>query len=191
MPKPIATAGVIVGCGLIVWSVSPRTLLSVVAGITVALVILGVGAEMLAARKKPAAAPLEPPRTPSVDPPAQLRHTEPDFVGPSITTAYLSEIYRDRTHIQADKLAATFVGKQIEVSGSVAIVTALNATETTLTIDMDRVTQGFSAAWILFSGDRGRLEMLRPGDRITVSGKIKVFDQSEIQLVDCRLESVG
>jgi hypothetical protein len=189
MPKPIATAGVIIGLGLIVGSFSRPTAQPVVAGITVALALLAAAIEMLVDRKKPAAVPLEPSRALPPDPPAQRSHAGPGFVGPSITPAYLSEIYRDRTHIQADKLAATFIGKRIEVSGNVAFVTALDGTATTLSVAMDRDTQGFSSAWMLFPGDRDRLEMLRRGDAITVVGEIKDFDQGELRLIDCRLVS--
>jgi hypothetical protein len=132
-----------------------------------------------------------PAPVPIMHPPAPESHAEPGFVGPSITTAYLREIYRDRTHIQADKLAATFVGKRIEVSGAVTFVTALTDTQTSISIKMDQDTQGFESAWMLFPDDREQLEMLRAGDRITVTGKIRRFDQDEIQLVDCRLATGG
>lgn len=115
---------------------------------------------------------------------------ERTFVEDNVTLKHLSGLYKDRTSLQADKLAAPHVGKWIEVSGKLEIATPFSAEASTVSLKLDETRDGFNYAWLMFLTDRHRLEALRPNDTITAVGRIKGFHGSEIQLLECELVAI-
>jgi len=122
-------------------------------------------------------------------PPPSTANAERIFVGDTITAQYLGSIYTGKTHIQADKVAEAFKGMWTKIEGSVFVVTALDAFKTSMTLRIADFedTEGPKWAYLVFPADRERLEILKKGDRITAIGKIRAFDNTELNLHDCEL----
>lgn len=113
------------------------------------------------------------------------------FVDDGVTLQYLSGLYANRTGLQADKLAAPYIGKWIEVSGRIEIATPFLEEASTLSLELDQARDGFRYAWMMFLTDRGRLEVLAPDTKITAVGRIKSIQESQIELLECELLAIG
>ena len=115
---------------------------------------------------------------------AFLSHTQdPDF---------LHNLYRDRTTIQADKLAAIYVGKWMKVRGIVNNVMELSPNETSVSIippsDVSKpIPNSLSLTVLFFEGDKERLELLCAGDEMSAIGKIKRISMADLSLVEGEL----
>ena len=109
-------------------------------------------------------------------------------IAESVTPDDLRIIYKDRTSIQADRLAAAYVGKSMKVSGSVTGVSQLDAERLMIRLDDKRTGDSIIAGiWLIFSEDRDFLETLKNGDIIYARGTVKSFGLFDINLTDCSL----
>ena len=104
-----------------------------------------------------------------------------------VTPEYLAEFFRDRTSIQADKLAAAYLGKWMKVSGPLGNIGGIT-TFSQVTFAFN--TFGSLSVYLLFrDGDvvENRVSTLSQGDQITVLGQIDRIDAVSLQLGNCGL----
>ena len=104
-----------------------------------------------------------------------------------VTPEYLAEFFHDRTSIQADKLAAAYLGKWMKVSGPLGNVGGFT-TFSQVTFAFN--TFGSLSVYLLFrDGDvvENRVSTLSQGDQITVLGQIDRIDAVSLQLGNCEL----
>ncbi len=138
-------------------------------------------------------APVPPlPRPPvPVSIPASAEVEKPSFVGTSITPEYLVSAFKEHTHVQARKMIEPFIGKRIRVSGQLAEV--LSSTPEFAQVTFSRqvpLGEEYVTIYMYFHTRAriDRLAILRRGDSITVSGRIKEVSAVQIDLDDCDLE---
>src|SRR4029077_6811366 len=108
------------------------------------------------------------------------------FIGPGVTVRDLTDLFRDRTSIQAQHLAGTYVGKWMKVSGNLGEVMVPGSTSVQVTFDNTRATDlymYFGIAW------KERLSILKTGDLITVVGKVERISRVEVVLNTCELST--
>jgi hypothetical protein len=141
-------------------------------------------------RERASPTPSAVPRPTLRPPPAPPPRGERVFVEESVTLEYLSGLYRERTHIQGDKLGAAYIGKWIRVTGKVAFATPLWEDGASVSLELEPDRDGFRSAYLVFLAGRERLEALRPKDVITVVGRIQRFDKSEMELQECELLAI-
>lgn len=107
----------------------------------------------------------------------------------NINPGLLRKIYRNRTALQADRLAALYTGKRMVVSGLVRSVHApsYDGGDIVAYIKDDGSNGLVEGIWLSFSRDHEKLEILSVDDRINVNGEIKKFGQFDVELRDCYL----
>jgi hypothetical protein len=108
------------------------------------------------------------------------------FVGPSITPEYLVGLFEGHTDIHASKMVAPFLGKWMTVDGPLNDVRAHRDNTFSASFARDKgrpywTFMEFDAEWF------DRLQMLRPNDRLTVTGQLDLIRGHDIQLVHCEL----
>jgi hypothetical protein len=116
--------------------------------------------------------------------------TSPDrrvFVAAEVTVDYLTGLYDGRTQVQGDRLADPYIGKWMEISGSIEIMTGLGAKATTITLSPYTVGHRGISVWMMFLTDRDRLETIPLGGELTALGRIEKVTQDEIKLLECQL----
>jgi hypothetical protein len=108
-----------------------------------------------------------------------------DRVFVPIKTGDLMGIYRGHTNIQANKLAASYLGKWIRVSGTVNDISVFGDGDVSLSLntapDPWPHHLRFSSEWLR------RLEILPRGYDLTVEGKIEEIQRHHLVLVNCVL----
>jgi hypothetical protein len=109
-----------------------------------------------------------------------------DRVMVNATPAYLTGLYKGYTKIQADKLAESFVGKWMKLSGPLNDVTNSSGDyvvylENHLFPSGSAVAMRFDKSW------KDRLSVLKVGDTIGVLGQIKDIDRVIVFLEKCEL----
>lgn len=111
------------------------------------------------------------------------------------TPEYLTGLFKDRTAIQAQKLADPYYGKWMKVSGPVGSVGSWTGYFVQVTFDRGDLLRGYMfgepppAVFMMFRDESvlDRLAILEPGDQITVVGSIERIDRTSVQLRDCEL----
>lgn len=194
MSKPIATAGVVVGVGLIGWSLAPEAPLPFVGGITAALALAGALVEFYFDRRAvvaavpqvPSPVAAAPPEAPSV-PPSEIT-PPPDSritLGSNVTPSFLMKLCEGKTEIQADSAVAPYIGKWLRVGGSIIQAsTILGRASVSI---KPRETTGFEQIYLIFKGDRERIAVLQKGDSMSAIGQINKIGEDEITLSECEL----
>jgi hypothetical protein len=114
------------------------------------------------------------------------------FVPDSVTAAYLRDLYRKNTTVQAQKLAAVYLGKWIEVSGHVINVARFGGDDGHLAVSLrghgsELSSEYLSTTWLNFGKENERVEMLRPGDHVIGFGRIQSIDSFTLDLEDAEL----
>lgn len=104
---------------------------------------------------------------------------------PSVTPAVIMGECRGKTSLQCEGATAVYMGQRLAVSGTLYAATRFLGSATTVSIALDSVEHG--SAFMTFEADRERLAVLKPGDRLSATGRIVAADSSEIRLADCRL----
>lgn len=111
-----------------------------------------------------------------------------------VTPKYLVGLFHKQTDIQAQKLADTFIGKWIKVSGPLGNVGVFTTfSQVTFVHDPSWLWDGstYSFSIYMIFQDRqyveDRLAVLKTGDQITVLGKINRIDKVSVQLENCEL----
>jgi hypothetical protein len=107
------------------------------------------------------------------------------FLGPDITSEFLTAFFKDHTTMQAKKMVETYIGKWITASGHLRNVSELNPWGILVFLESETgdpdTVMTFPPKWI------GRLSVLRPGNRIDAIGKIERIDYRSVKLNDCEL----
>lgn len=109
------------------------------------------------------------------------------FVGPDVTPEYLFSLYESYTSIQADKLAAAFIGKWMRISGTLDEVLPV---EQASIVTMERPDAlSFKYVYMYFDNSwTDRLSMLKHGNPITVVGEISEIGRPLMRLRNRELE---
>jgi hypothetical protein len=114
-------------------------------------------------------------------------------VNPEVTPEYLVGLFKEHTSVQADKLATTYIGKWIELSGPLGDVFPRgyvgDGKYTSLVLFADRgigldkiyVAMQFDDRWL------DRLAVLPRGTKIKILGQIERINKVEIRLDNCEL----
>lgn len=105
-------------------------------------------------------------------------------ISANITPENLRTFYRNRTQIEGDRLAAPYINKWITIEDRVANISVSifpKGYEITCTNNVIYTLLYFDDKW------KGRIELLRGGDVITVYGKITSANGSVVSLSDCEL----
>ncbi len=113
-----------------------------------------------------------------------------EFVGKNVTVEYLTGLYRDRTHVEGDKLAQFYIGKWIELSGKIEIMTRLR-TGISITVQIFSVEKRSYHAWMMFEGDKENLEDADLHGVIKAAGQIKQIEADQLILINCELLSTA
>ncbi len=96
---------------------------------------------------------------------------------------HLMGLYRDHTHIQAEKLAEAYIGKWIKISAQVQNVSAL-ASGITITVketSLDLIFLRFGIEWA------DRVTTFQRKQKITVVGEIERIQFDSLVLINCEL----
>ncbi len=101
-----------------------------------------------------------------------------------VTPDYLTGLFKEHTHIQAEKLVEAFVGKWVRVSGEVNNVRA-SGEHGDIVYSSGEWEEGSVS---MEFDDRSTVEVLKKGDVVTVVGQIKSVDTLWVDLKDCELE---
>jgi hypothetical protein len=96
----------------------------------------------------------------------------------------IMDSFENLTTMQADVMAAPYIGKWIKVRIKVADVIGKAGDAVVLARD-DRF--GARLTWLRFKDGRGSLELLRLGDEIEASGRIDELNWLTLRLNDCSL----
>lgn len=103
----------------------------------------------------------------------------------------LMKIYKDNTEIQASKLAASYIGKWIQVSGTVSEVTTnIGYNHDTVHVTLNLRDEPFLPYFVLGFPSKQwleRLQILPRGHRITANGQIEKIGSHGLTLENCEL----
>lgn len=102
-----------------------------------------------------------------------------------ISPATLMKLYEGVTHIQGNKLTSEYQGKWITVVGSIDDVVATGESFALVTLLRDENIPG--TTYLEFRQQRELLSLKRRGDRVAVSGRIRMIGQQMLTLEDCEL----
>jgi hypothetical protein len=112
------------------------------------------------------------------------------FVGAGVTPEYLFSLFEGKTDIQAQRTAETFIGKWMPIAGPLRSVSKWTGTYSQVTVDLgDAEMLKYKSMYLVFHDESyvARLEVLAPGDPITVHGRIDRIESTNVQLEDCEL----
>lgn len=117
-----------------------------------------------------------------------IGRTPPRRPDMGVTAEFLAGFYKDRLAIQAHKLADSFLGKWMTVSGSIRDVSPWRGDWAQVTLNRP----GDVRIYMLFRDQSvvDQLAELRRGDQITVSGQIDRIEFDNVQLDPCDLVEV-
>lgn len=137
------------------------------------------------------------PRLPQTVTPAPLQSKggqtasiDRNFIASSVTPNDLRKIYSNSTSIQADRQAKAYIGKWMEVAGSVRSVYGHTNNQIRLRLldqPQPHAGIGLNGLWLTFHTDQAILETLKVNDLVTAIGEISEFSEFDIYLTDCQL----
>jgi hypothetical protein len=104
------------------------------------------------------------------------------YVGDGIDLDYLTSLCTDKTTHQAQQIVKPFIGKWIRISAKFDDLRMVSS-------DLAQVSVGPRDVFTLlyFRNDFDKLEMLRPGQDLTVEGRIDKIALFGVELDDCEL----
>lgn len=117
--------------------------------------------------------------------------TPGDRVIVNVNPDYLVGFFRQHTTAQAQQLAAVYMGKWMNLSGSVRNVIPLGEDKSRrILVHINTNRDDFLIVTAAFTEPRwmDRASTLRRGDRIIVLGKIRDIDSLRMTLYDCELQ---
>jgi hypothetical protein len=103
----------------------------------------------------------------------------------NVTPEYLAGLFDDHTSIQAQKLADTYIGKWMRVSGPLNNVSSFTSSS-----QVTFAPTGGVSTYMLFRNRayvENRLSVLKRGDQITVLGRIDSIERHGVKLDNCEL----
>ena len=112
-------------------------------------------------------------------------HGEDILLPDNITPAFLFGLCKGKTAIQCEGAVAVYMGKRLQVSGTLFAATK-NGSATSVSIlpvDVD----GPQDIFMIFEDDRERLSVMQEGDLLSATGRLTRLGYHGMQLADCRL----
>jgi hypothetical protein len=104
-----------------------------------------------------------------------------------VTPQGLTQMFRDRTHVQATSRAADVIDKWMKVSGPLGDVRVSSPSRAQVTFAHER--GDFTTVYMYFRGRKwvNRVSLLKVGDTITVLGRISEIQAYDVHLDNCEL----
>jgi hypothetical protein len=101
----------------------------------------------------------------------------------------LMQIYKGRTDLQADKLAAAYIGKWMAVSGDVGkVIDVTTFTQRTMVMFfLGGESSPTHVISMVFDNKADELGLLHPGSHIKVVGQINKISETSLSLYKCEL----
>jgi hypothetical protein len=96
-----------------------------------------------------------------------------------VTPDYLMHLYEDRTSIQADKLAATYIGKLIHISGTISDIYGQGVFLENKRPKIITIALNFKMIW------KERLEIMSKHQKISAECEVKRIGISDLELDNC------
>jgi hypothetical protein len=121
---------------------------------------------------------------PSTNSQATVPKSQKIFI--DVAAAYLMGLYKNRTSIQGDALAAAYIGKWVVVTGKVRDIYVSGDSLTAQIYDAD---DSFISAG--FSKEASENSHIAHGTTITIRGEIAAFDTMRLKLQKCDLDPIG
>lgn len=149
-----------------------------VALVVIGLVVAAYGLAHGRRRRKVVAIEPELPDLPLIRPAEAPERTFIEETPDSLSKLFSPNL----TTMQAKRVAEPFIGKWLRVTGELDDAQDFESF-VQVTLKGSRPTY----LYLYFSRDRDRLNLLRPGQLITVAGKIKDFSSNDFHLDDCEL----
>jgi hypothetical protein len=140
------------------------------------------------------------PEVPEVpEAPPAVRTDGKVILGANITPRFLLSFYAEHTSLQAERLAAPFIDKWLQIKGTVSNVSSrrgdrlcLNLALVPLTAETLGDPLALTTTLLYFEGEaKANLEVLQLNDQITAIGKIREISHSTLVLNECELVAVG
>jgi hypothetical protein len=117
-----------------------------------------------------------------------MRADVPILLPDDIDIDYLTGLYRGRTSIQGDKLAADYIGKRLKISSTVRDVVREGEDSTIVMVGPNIVRAYTPDAVLTFSKAWSpRVSLLKAGSPIAAVGTIDRIGASSVFLKDCEL----
>lgn len=114
------------------------------------------------------------------------------FLGASVDVDFLTDLCLNKTNVQAARAMQPYLNKWIKVSGKVEDVQELGPTTLRVIIripwDMGDLPL-WKTIWASFDKGFDALEALRPGETISLSGRVDRVSSMGIDLQDCELDA--
>jgi hypothetical protein len=120
---------------------------------------------------------------------AAVTSSHPDRVMVNVTPEHLTSFFQQgHTSIQAERLAEAFIGKWMEISGPLGDVLRVTDTHRMVVIE-GRSLYKNNQVYMYFREKEwaDRLATLKPGDRVTIVGRIENVVSQSISLGNCEL----
>jgi hypothetical protein len=102
-----------------------------------------------------------------------------------VTAQYLCNLYKDKTSVQGDALAALYIGKWIRVPGKVRNISTPSSRQIGIQIDEENTTQ--LVAGYFDSDFKPIIATFTINQRVYFLGRIERINSSYVQLEDCEL----
>lgn len=121
--------------------------------------------------------------------PASASPPEKVFVPDGVTPSSLMALCDGKTAMQAEALTNVYVGKWIEISGSLTNISD-HGESLYVSVNVATVFSGMrttATVWLTFKGDRDFLEMLQKGAQLVAIGKIRRIRNVSMDFDDCEL----
>jgi hypothetical protein len=148
-----------------------------------AILMLGMTASLLFPKRNSIAAESRA-EVPALSP---VSVTAPQKIFIDVSPAYLIDLYKDRTSIQGDALAAAYMGKWIVITGKVRDIYEAGDGLNAQIFDKD---EKFISA--IFSKEASKkISHIAHGTMITISGEVDAIDLMRVKLRHCNLDKVG
>ncbi len=128
--------------------------------------------------------------SPSNAPPLVQVEEERIYVPEGVDVPFLIELYRENTDIQAEKLAATYVGKWMRIETEIQNVSKHDSQITVATRPLGcgpLSSEALTGIWLRFNQDFERIEMFRKGDTISAEGRITSIGPFDVTLEPAEL----
>jgi hypothetical protein len=105
----------------------------------------------------------------------------------NISPAYLMDLYKGRTSIQGDALAAAYIGKWLVVTGTVRDI--YGSVDARVALVYDKDDRFISVTFTKEASEK--VSQIEQGATITVRGEITNIDLPRLKLQNCDLDKIG
>jgi hypothetical protein len=112
---------------------------------------------------------------------------QPQRVFIDVSPAYLMDLYKNRTSIQGDALAAAYIGKWLVVTGRVRDI--YGSVDARVALVYDKDDRFISVTFTKEASEK--VSQIEQGATITVRGEITNIDLPRLKLQNCDLDKIG